>query len=75
MNGNSILPNAALVCVCIQSRCARLFFSLFVSALQSETLDALQQKVAATVQTQARNEKGPWQGQEKRMEKSQRVKE
>lgn len=51
------------------------YFSFLVSALQNETLAALQQKVAATVRTQARNGKGPWQGEEKRPEKSQRVKE
>lgn len=27
INGNRILPNAAPVCLCIQRRCARLFFS------------------------------------------------
>lgn len=53
----------------------RVYFSFFVSAPQNETRAALQQKVAATVRTQARNEKGPWQGEEKRPEKSQRVKE
>lgn len=70
-----ILPNAAPVCVCIQSRCARLFFFFFVSALHNDTLAALQRKVAATVRTQARNEKGPWQGEKKGPEKSQRAKE
>lgn len=51
------------------------YFSLFFTALQNETLAALQQKVAATVPTQARNERGPWQGEEKRPENSQGVKE